>query len=1009
MSIIPIRIPLPAGLPRTLCAMGLIAFLLACGFNTFAAGSVTPDEKIHPRMIITGTVLHATTRAPLAGATVQVKGSKRSVVTDENGKFSIEANTGDVLVISYVGFEQQEYKAARSELGNILLVSAQTSLEEVVVNKGYYNTTKDINTGSVAKVSAAEIARQPVTNPLLALHGRMAGVYVEQASGVPGAGVTLRIRGQNSLRLEANEPFYIVDGVPFTSATISNPQTYGAAIGVSPFNSIDPGNIEAIEVLKDADATAIYGSRGANGVVLITTKRGKAGKPAFEMRFSQGAGRVGHMMDLLNRRQYIDMRLEALRNDGLTPTALNARDLVQWDTTRETDWQNVLIGGTASQTNTHMSFSGGNDQIRYMMSGGYYRETTVFPGEDAFQKGSGSFSLNYTSLNNKLNVSLSNSFVFDVNRLQETDMTGLTNSLVPVAPKIYNDDGTLNWQNSTWANPFAALQARYTGKTQNLLTNFTLSYEFLRHLRFKVSMGYNNLQMKETILNPSTVYNPAFGALGNARLSHSVNRSWIVEPQVEYRRMLGKGELVALVGAAAQEGRTESEAIAGYDINSDLLLENISAAAIFFIFSDYSQYKYNGIFGRVSYDWQRKYVLNLTARRDGSSRFGPGRQFGNFGSAGAAWIFSREAFMQDISFLSFGKLRTSYGSTGSDQIANYGFMDTYINTNHRYDGEVGLAPTRLFNPDFGWETNHKLEAAVELGFLKDRILLSVSHYRNRTKGQLVGYPLPDITGFPDVSYNMDAVVQNTGWEFELSTENMRQEHFGWTTRFNLSIPRNKLLKYPGIEVSSYANTYKVGEPLTVNRRYIYTGVDPNTGIYQFVDRNNDNLLTSTNDAVFINKRGVKFYGGLENNISWKALELNFFLQFSKRIANDWYTSGSFTNVPGSRFSNQHVDVLRRWQKPGDQTDVAAFTTTANNVRQSAMISSDRSLVDVSFIRLKNLSLSWKLPVSVGDVRIFAQGQNLLTFTSFKGRDPESLEAAALPPLRMLTAGFNCKF
>src|SRR5690606_32826777 len=349
--------------------------------------------------------------------------------------------------------------------------------------------------------------------------------------------------------------------------------------------------------------------------------------------------------------------------------------------------------------------------------------------------------------------------------------------------------------------------------------------------------------------------------------------SLINEPKLNYDATIGKGTIDALIGTTVQKNESDGFGIWGEGFVSETLLGYIPAAELYRSWGNGRNihYKYSALYGRLGYNWQQKYYINLTGRRDGSSRFGPDKRFANFWAVGAAWVFSEEPFVKEhFPFMSFGKFRGSYGVTGSDQIGDYQYLDTYEAT----PGPNGLYPTQLFNPDFAWEENKKLEAAMEVGFLQDRINLGVSWYRNRSSNQLVGYPLAAIAGFTSIQANLPATVENTGWEMELSIINIKSKNFRWQTFFNISFPKNKLVSFPNLDQTAYANTYRVGYPLDIMLRYQYNGIDPDTGLYQIVDANEDSRY-DYQDRISIKDMGRKYFGGITNNISYKRLKLSF--------------------------------------------------------------------------------------------------------------------------------------
>lgn len=974
---------------------------------------------------ITGTVSEASTQTPMAGVNVLVKGTTNGTTTDATGHYSLAADDNDVLVFSFIGFSSLEVPVNGRIVIDVVMTEDVTSLSEVVVNAGYWEVKDQERTGNISKVSSKEIQNQPIHNPLQALQGRMAGVQVIQNTGVPGGGFKIQIRGQNSLRSDGNDPLYVIDGVPFTPVSLTSTAISGTIIKEgNPLAAINPADIESIEILKDADATSIYGSRGANGVVLITTKRGQAGRTRFQMNFSQGVGKVGNQLDLLNTQQHVDMRIEALQNDGLWPLPdflqSYVPDVFLWDTTRYTNWQKELVGGTANTTNAQFSVSGGSESTQFSVGGGYYRETTVFPGDFNFQRLSGSVSLNHTSDNRKFKTSIAVNYSGSVNNLLSQDLTNIAVTLPPNAPSLYDENGNINWnwQNDLMQNPLSYLRKKYVNNTDNLITNASFSYEVITGLRLKTNVGYTSMIVKELSTNPLSAIPPQFlapGQTGSSNFGDSYNKTWIIEPQAEYTKTIGDGTLTILAGGTLQESIQQGATISARGYTSDALLENIrSATSIDIINTAYSQYRYAALFGRVNYVWKEKYVVNLTGRRDGSSRFGPGQQFGNFGAAGVAWMFSNESFVKNnVTFLSFGKLRASYGTTGSDAIGNYQYLNTFSSTTYPYNGSSGLVLTRLDNPDYSWETNKKLEGGIEVGFVKDRILFTASRYYNESSNQLVGLPLPVVTGQSSIQYNLPATVVNKGWEFQLTTANVKTTKFKWTTTINITMPRNELTEFPNLEAfPAYRNQYKVGESIFIKKTLRSTEVDPTTGLYTFEDVDGDGNISVVNDGLFLKEVSQRYFGGLGNSITVGGLQVDFLLQFVKQTGYNYINS--FT-VPGD-FSNQPAVVAARWQNSGDQTGIQQYTLIGPGTE--AFINqkfSDQAISDASFIRLKNVSISWQFPatllkkVRMQNARLYLQGQNLLTMTNYLGMDPENQNVSFLPPLRMISIGTQITF
>ncbi len=956
-------------------------------------------------------------QGPLPGVNISVKGKNLQAISNYDGSYILKVETNDTLVLSFMGYQTIERAVAGRNTIDVVMREEATTLIEVKVNAGYYTVKEKERTGSIVKISAKDIEKQPVANILATMQGRMAGVNVVQESGIAGGGFNINIRGVNSLREGANAPLYVIDDVPYAVDPISDRQTSTATPGDgNPLSSINPADIESIEILKDADATAIYGSRGANGVVLITTKKGKSGKTSFTLNATHSSGSVTKMMDLMNTEQYLAMRRQAFANDGYTVYPVNAYDVNgTWDQNRYTDWQEKLIGGTSEVMGLQASVTGGSQQTKYLFSGNYRTESSVFPGDFLYKKGGARLSFDHTSDNKKFRINFSGSYIAQHNDLPWTDFVTLSWQLAPNAPELYDQQGNLNWENSTWDNPLANLESKSITQTTDLLANTLLSYQLTNNLEFKSSLGFTDLHNEDSRSIPSTMYNPAYN-LGSQYSSIYVNefgrKSWIVEPQLNWRKELEKSKIEVLVGATYQNQDSKKLVTLGSGFASNSLLYDLASASYIQVRNNEElEYKYQAFFGRANYTLLDKYIINLTGRRDGSSRFGPGKQFATFGAVGAAWLFYKEPFIsKNADYLSFGKLRASYGTTGNDQIGDYQFLNTYISSGYQYGNSNGLQPARLYNADFGWETNRKFEAALELGFFNDRIFVTTAWYRNRSGNQLVGLPLPGTTGFTTIQANLDATVQNTGFEATLRLQNIRNKQFSWTTNFNITAAGNKLISFPGLEYSGYRNDYVIGQPTTIKKLFHLLGVNPQTGLYEFEDVNGDGVI-SEKDRQTVKDFNPKYYGGLQNQFTYKGVQLDFLLQFVKQENFNFANTQQFTGL----FRNQPVAYTNSWQQLGDIVPYQMYTTGVNGQAMQAgeyFSSSDAAVSDASYIRLKNISLSYDFPkmetLGVG-CRLSLQAQNLFTITSFQGADPEFTRGGTLPPLRIVSAGFQFTF
>lgn len=959
---------------------------------------------------------------PLQGATIRITNLNRSTYSNAHGEFTLpKLPPGKyTLEISYVGFT--DYTGTITVNGNSVNITAAlkqvlSQLDEIAV-VAYGTATKRYATGAQTAIKSQDIEKQPVTNPIAALQGRMTGVLVTNANGIPGSGISLQIRGNYSLSNRA-DPLYIIDGVPFPAVSLSSTNT--ASGQVSPFNSINPNDIESISILKDADATAIYGSRGGNGVVLITTKKGKVGKTTLDVNAYSGSSVATRVPDFLNTQQYLDTRRKAFAADGITPTTSNAQDLLLWNQNTYTNFPKLIMGNTASFSNVQASVSGGNEQTRMLLSLGYHNEGSVIYGNNYDKRVSGHLNVDHYSLDKKLNINTSVSYTNDNIRTLAADPF-LAIYAPPNFPH-YDSTGALYWipkdAQANTANPWSYLNKVGRNNTDNFITNMAVRYTVLPGLNARVNTGFSKVYLTQQVIMPTTAFNtvPSFAAQykNYASFSNSSVQTYIVEPQLEYAKRVGDLSINALLGGTAQRSLTKSNYVTGINFSTDDLIETISAAgSIYDRGATSKEYKYISGFSRLSLRWLDKYIVNGTFRRDGSSRFGPGKRFGNFWSIGGAYIFSAENFIRNyLPVLSFGKLRASYGITGSDQLQDYRYLETYASNYQSYNGTPGLYALQIANPVFSWEANRKVEVAMDLGFLKDRFLLSASWYRNRSDNQLVQAPLPSQTGFDYYQANLPALIQMTSLEFELNTVNIATRDVRWQTTFNITLPKNKLISFPGLATSAYAQTYAVGQPLQLARGYHYLGINSANGVPMFEDQNKDNAYNSL-DYVNIGSLSPKFYGGLGNTVTYKGFTLDVFIQFTKQHGYNAYRAYYFP--PGYKVNVPTFYVKDNWTSTHTDATQSALSTTVSNPNGPGYAYpyryyySDAAYSDASYWRLKNLAFSYNLPktltgkMKVQNLRVYVQGQNLFTHTSYQGLDPETQNAT--PVLKTLTGGIQ---
>lgn len=999
--------------------------------NRILISSIKPEVKAVPVDIRISGIVVDEDGVPIPGVSIMLKQSNKvSTATDRNGQFGI--NLPDegtkVLLFTCIGYQNAEQVIGSENSYKIVMKPSVGSLNEVQII-GYGTTTRKTSTGSVASITAKEIEKQPVGNPLAALSGRMSGVLIAQNNGVPGGAIQVQIRGQNSLS-SGGIPLYVIDGVPFTNFNGGQPATdnlnafgtSGASGGISPFSMINPSDIERIDILKDADATSIYGSRAANGVVLITTKKGKPGKVKVGLNFNSGFTELNRLIPTLDLQQFLALRTEAFKNDGVTPNSSNAPDLTIWDQNNSTDFQKMFIGNRGHINEIQGSMSGGNEQTRFFFNSAYRKESTVFLGDNSDKRFSSRLNLDHSSLNKKFTASFSVSYSNDNTNIPTTDVSSVYN-LPPNLP-LYDASGKLFWS-TNFTNPLASLLKRYSGVTNNLIANANLKYTILPGLTVKSNFGYTNTRLDQTATNPASSQNPANNPTSSAVFSNLNAQNWIIEPTLDYVRTIGDGTLTALIGASYQQNTSNGLYLSGTNYSNEALLGTLGAAGTTTVtYNNIVKYKYDALFAKLNYNWQEKYLFNATFRRDGSSRFGPKDRFGNFGAIGAGWIFSNEEFVKDnLSFLSFGKLRGSYGTTGNDQIPNYLYLPLYSSST-AYLGNAATNVAVLPNEFIQWETTKKLEFAIDLGFLKDRISFTANYYRNRSSDQITSNALASQSGYNSYTLNLPATIQNKGLELELNTSNVLTKDFSWKTSANFTFTDNKITDFPDLEKSFYASTYVVGESVNLIRLYHYLGVNPANGTATFEDRDGNGIINS-NDR-YIADLGTPFFGGFNNTFTYKNFELGIFFQFNHRFG----VTQILNTRPGT-LVNQNDYWLGRWTPANPNSNIPGATATAGSAIYTSYnnyTSSDAVYGDASYLKLRSVNLSYTLPaewlkhIKMSSCSVFVQGQNLYTWsknkyildteTTVPGGPPglgTGTLSQVLPPLRTIVFGVNCSF
>lgn len=991
---------------------------------------------------------------PLVGASVVIKGTKRGVHTNDKGGFILkDAGDNVTLEVSFTGYQTQIWKVNKSGGNYIVLKASANPLDETIV-QAYGTTTRRFNVGSIARVSREEIQSQPVFNVLSALEGRVAGLLVTTQSGIPGAAFKIQVRGQNTLgstvvpaaQRVPDNPLFIIDGVPFGPQNASYTQLQSALTtsmnqsggGVSPFNNINPADIESIEVLKDADATAIYGARGANGVILITTRKTSLGKAKLSGTVNAGFSRITRGMKMMSTEQYLQMRKEAFKNDNLTPSSnpgtSYAPDLTLFDQSKYTNFLQDWFGNTTSMYSANLFFSGGTAVNSFAISGGYDRQGNSFPGDFSNDRLSLSSRIHHSSIDRRFNIDLSTGYNYGRNNLPGSPNSGQGFSLPPNFPDIIGPNDSLIWMYKgtsftsllgSFTNPFAYLKQTSSVNTHMITVNANTSYRLAPGLTLKATAGYNLTLVNEYKKTPIASLDP-YGFLplvGNASKANTNIYAWNVEPQINYTRRLGAGgKLDVLAGMTFWKNMTSGLRVEGGNYPNDLLLSSINAARTIQTTETNVPYKYNALFGRINYVLKDRYIVNFTGRRDGSSRFIDSRKWGQFGAVGAGWIFSEEKFLKNKGLpVSYGKLRGSYGTTGLDNVGDYLYYSNWrpSGASYSYSGSGGLSPANLENPDFGWSTTRKLELGLELGLFSDRVLFGAAWYRNLSSNQLISYRLPSQTGFSNVTKNFEAEIENKGWEFTGSVDIIRKKTLSWKSSFNISIPKNKLHAFPGLASSSYGMQYSIGQSVATVYGYKTAGINDATGAYQFLSAKGDVVSSPSafnGDNRFILGNGdPKYFGGWRNSFSYKSFQLELFVEFRKQWGPNFLQSILVT--PGS-LNNMPAELLDRWTGPGSNATYQRFTVLGNTppaMAQNIMRMSDFAYGDASFIRFKTLSLSYSINpvflkrIKMSSCNIFLNTQNLFVITGYKGHDPETQNLYGLPPLKTVSTGLQFNF
>ncbi len=917
---------------------------------------------------------------PLAGATVLLKDTTKGTSTDFDGNFSLNVpDDATTLVITYLGYLSQEISIVGVNQIDIVMEEDNTALEEIVVI-GYGTEKKALISDAISSVSAKQIEDLPIASVDAALQGQVAGVQVNQNSGTPGGEMSVRIRGLTSIS-GSGQPLYIIDGIPVTTGDFA--QIGYSGQGSSALTDLNPSDIESMSILKDASATAIYGARASNGIVLITTKRGKAQKSVVSVNVFSGMQRTWNRLDMLNAREWKEYRNDLANSQVFTQEQIN-------DNSVDVDWQDVIFR-TAPISSYEVSASGGSEKTQFFMSGTVFNQEGILIGTD-YNRVNARINIDH-QLSEKVKVGASIGLSYAKTDRVEGDQTlegPLPNGIsTPATISIFNEDGSYN-QSGPYSNALSigkeAINENFSYRTNS---NIYVDYNITKDLTFSSKIGVDFLNFREHAYESTrTVQGAKFNGLGFETYSNISNI--VSNNLLKYSKRFNKHKVEALAGYSFEKRNSRSSFIRGQDFADDDLEYISSAATIVSASANASDRGLRSYFGRVNYNFGDKYIFNLTGRFDTSTVFGDNNKTGFFPAASVAWRVSQEDFMKNLEVISDLKFRVSYGLTGNDDIGTFLFSELYGNGS--YNGQPAIFPSNIPNPDLKWEATSQFNVGINLGLFKDRLTITADYYNKQTDDLLLSRPLPSSSGFSSITENVGR-VENKGVELSIASQNMIGE-FKWSTQFNISGNRNKVLELfngqPIDDIGRGGNRIMEGQPIGIFYSYESLGVDPSTGDIVYADTNFDGVITSA-DRTIVGNPHPDFIGGLTNNFSYKGIDLSIFLQGS--YGNDVFHGSRLFLESLQGGDNQIAAVTRRWMQPGDITDIPRATTDPVSAAQNKRVSS-RFLEDGSYLRVKNVTLGYTIGKDAlksgffDSVRIYMSAQNLFTFTKYTGLDPE---------------------
>lgn len=956
---------------------------------------------------------------PVPSVTVMERGKTSGTTTDERGLFTISTTKGATLVLSAVGYDTRTQEVTGASI-SVVLTSSVRGLSEVVVTGFGGSQIKKELTGNIARVKGKDIEYLPTPTVDQALQGKAAGVFVNSQSGKLGQAVTVRVRGNSSISANS-QPLYVLDGVPITTQSQSS---YGGA--TNPLADLNPNDIESIEVLKDASAGAIYGSRAANGVVLITTKRGRAGRTQVTLNLQTGFAEATRRVKMLNSEQYAELILEGAKyRDDLdgTPvtdpgswTSYVTNDVMgyysydQWqnDKTRTYDWQDAVFQkGPYHQAD--LQIRGGTDRTKFFASFQHLDQTGTIVGNNLVRS-TGRLNLDQKA-NEWLDLGVSMNMARTLNRRLPDD-NAFSNplqaiALNPMTPFRDPNTGLIagappgDVNIPLYYNPLLTVEyARYYQESFRMFGNAFARVKFTPSLFLQTELGVDYLsQNEEGYFQSQTVRNQTRAARGLGSNSGAFITNVNTNTYLSYAKIFGKHNVAATAGMQYQQSRAKYNFTEGTDFPSDSYQKIASAANKTGGSSSQSDFRFLSYFARANYSFNERYLLTLSGRIDGSSRFGRENRYGFFPAVSAGWVITNENFMSRMETISFLKLRASYGVVGNAEIPNFPALGLFSG-DAGYAGVPGQRPSQLANPALQWETTNQFDVGIDFGLFKNRISGEIDYYVKNTSGLLLNVNVPASSGFTTILQNV-GTMENKGFEFVLNTQNLVGA-FKWNTSFNIARNRGKVNNILGQVIEggiSSMNRVMEGQPVGVFFTPEYAGVDPSNGNALFIKNTSlpDGKLDRSTTSNYAEAQRVvagdpnpDYIWGFTNNFAFKGFDLSIFFNGVTGNQVNIYGMGRYSSASMLYEDNNTADQLGRWRQPGDVTNIPQVRLYQVNGSQA----SSRYIVDGSYIRLRTASLGYTFSnnvlrkAKIEKLRVYVSGFNLLTFTNYPYWDPE---------------------